>query len=161
MVLMSIRSVWILWRSFRRKPPAEDSPSVAEPVVADEKPDETDLVAALCRSFTAFLMGYCLLALFWAFPLWGFYPAPSCVASYCGHGCSGAGPRPRPTQNAESARFLRLAKPAARSARSAGAELQLLPFLPQLGQLAVCLTRILDGCTLRLLNGRRLIYFWL
>jgi hypothetical protein len=73
LVLMYVHLAWRLWRGrFRRKSLADDGPAVAEPVEVEEVPDFSDLVAAFCGSFTAFLVGYCALALFWVFPLWGF-----------------------------------------------------------------------------------------
>jgi hypothetical protein len=64
----------MFWRmAFRRKPPVKGEPSVPEPVETKDQLDwGTDMVSSFCCSFTAFLVGYCVFALWEVFPLWGF-----------------------------------------------------------------------------------------
>jgi hypothetical protein len=75
-VLVTIESARILWRKFRRKPPADERPAIAEPAeqaeAEDEPADWGDLVAWFCFSFTFFLVGYCVFGLLWDLPLWCF-----------------------------------------------------------------------------------------
>jgi hypothetical protein len=76
-VLLCINLARILWRFllrvFRRKPPADVRPTLAEPAEEEDEPDDLGTVLIwFCVSFTAFLVGYCVFGLFFDLSLWEF-----------------------------------------------------------------------------------------